>query len=236
MPRNSSGTFSLPAGQPVVTGATIDATVFNTLTADLASEITDSLDRSGKGAMLQPLQLTDGDDTHPSLAFANDSTLGIWNSGGDLCITQGGTLATFSQGGTTLQGPLSVSPNVIAPTGLAYASNWSDGIPAAGWYTNGIGEVVLEGIAHAAAGAGNNIATLPLAARPKKNCTFQCTVTNLSFDSTATNYAITIGVSTAGAVTIARSVLAIAGGVGNLHSSPITDGQYVLDGIKFRVV
>lgn len=43
----SSGTYSLPAGQPVVNGTVIDATVFNTLTTDIANELTNSLPRDG---------------------------------------------------------------------------------------------------------------------------------------------------------------------------------------------
>jgi hypothetical protein len=50
MPRDGSGSYSLPAGQPVVSGSTISSSTFNTLTSDLASELTDSLSRSGKGA------------------------------------------------------------------------------------------------------------------------------------------------------------------------------------------
>lgn len=229
MPRNSSGTFSLPAGQPVVTGTTIDATVFNTLTADLASEITDSLDRSGKGAMLQPLQLTDGADVAPALTFATQPGSGIYNDSGDVVITIGGEVARFSQAG------LSVT-QVITSTALSYAANWASGTPTAGWYPTGLGEVSLEGIAVPASTAGNIIATLPVAARPKKACTFQCTITNLSFDLTSTTYAAAISVSTAGVISISRFVILSGAGSMTIHSAPITNGFYILDGIKFRVV
>jgi len=43
MPRNGLGTYSLPAGQPVVTGTTISSSTFNTLTSDLATALTQSL-------------------------------------------------------------------------------------------------------------------------------------------------------------------------------------------------
>lgn len=48
MPRNGSGTYALPAGQPVVTGTVISSSVFNTLTADLATEMTNSTDKDGQ--------------------------------------------------------------------------------------------------------------------------------------------------------------------------------------------
>jgi hypothetical protein len=46
MPR-SSGTYSPPAGQPVVTSTTISSTVHNALIADLGNEITNSIPRDG---------------------------------------------------------------------------------------------------------------------------------------------------------------------------------------------
>lgn len=51
MSRNSSGTYTQPNGTAAVSGATIDPTAFNTLISDLGNEVTNSLDRSGRGAM-----------------------------------------------------------------------------------------------------------------------------------------------------------------------------------------
>ena len=48
MPRNGSGTYSLPAGNPVVTGTTISSTVHNNTMTDIGSEITNSLDKDGQ--------------------------------------------------------------------------------------------------------------------------------------------------------------------------------------------
>lgn len=48
MPRNGSGTYSLPAGQPVVTGTVISSTTFNTLTSDLSTALTQSLAIDGQ--------------------------------------------------------------------------------------------------------------------------------------------------------------------------------------------
>lgn len=57
MPRNGSGTFSVPPGTNAVPGATIASAPYNAFLADLATEITDSLDRSGKGGMLAALNM-----------------------------------------------------------------------------------------------------------------------------------------------------------------------------------
>lgn len=48
MPRDGSGNYTRPAGQPVTTGTVIDASVFNTLTADLATALTGSMPRDGQ--------------------------------------------------------------------------------------------------------------------------------------------------------------------------------------------
>jgi len=59
MPRSVSGVYTLP-NAPVVTNTTIASTDENTTRSDMASELTNSLDRSGRGGMLAPLQLVDG--------------------------------------------------------------------------------------------------------------------------------------------------------------------------------
>jgi hypothetical protein len=48
MSRNGSGTYTLPAGQPVSTGTVIDSTVHNTFAADVAAALTDSLTANGE--------------------------------------------------------------------------------------------------------------------------------------------------------------------------------------------
>ena len=48
MPRNGSGTYSLPSGNPVVTGTTISSTVHNATMTDIGNEISNSLDKDGQ--------------------------------------------------------------------------------------------------------------------------------------------------------------------------------------------
>lgn len=48
MPRNGSGSYALPAGNPVVTGTTIDSTVQNNTTSDIATALTNSLAKDGQ--------------------------------------------------------------------------------------------------------------------------------------------------------------------------------------------
>lgn len=48
MPRNGSGTYSLPAGNPVVTGTVISSTVQNNTMSDVATALTNSLAKDGQ--------------------------------------------------------------------------------------------------------------------------------------------------------------------------------------------
>ena len=57
MSRNGSGVYSLPAGNPVVTGTTIASTWANTTMTDLASAMTDSVAADGQTPMTRALDM-----------------------------------------------------------------------------------------------------------------------------------------------------------------------------------
>jgi microcystin-dependent protein len=59
MPRNSAGTYSLPASDvnPPISNTTIDPVAFAAQNADIGSELTNSVDRLGRGAMQAPLAM-----------------------------------------------------------------------------------------------------------------------------------------------------------------------------------
>ena len=81
MPRSISGVYTLPAGNPVVPGTTIDAAWANTTMDDLGTEITNSLSRTGAGGMLAPFRIADGLITGPGLSFLNETNTGLYRSG-----------------------------------------------------------------------------------------------------------------------------------------------------------
>lgn len=78
--RNSGGTYSLPAGNPVVTGTTITSSWANGTLSDLATEITNSLDRQGRGSMLAPLKLSTGTAPAPAVSFSIEPSTGIYRA------------------------------------------------------------------------------------------------------------------------------------------------------------
>lgn len=81
MPRAVNGTYTLPAGNPVVTGTTISSVWANTTLSDLGTAMTDSLSRSGQGAMTAPLQLTAGAIGAPGLTWSVETTSGLYRAG-----------------------------------------------------------------------------------------------------------------------------------------------------------
>ena len=135
MPRNASGTYSLPAGNPVVPGTTIQASWANTTMDDLANEITNSLSRTGAGGMLAPFRIADGTVSAPGLAFTNETNSGLYRSGtGNTALVVAGvpviqmtassvtvpTGKTFNaQGGAAVTGTLSATGAVTLSSTLA---------------------------------------------------------------------------------------------------------------------
>jgi len=78
MPRNSNGTFTLVAGNPVIVDTLIDADWANTTLPDIAAALTASLSRNGNGGMLAPLVLADGSAAFPAASFASDARTGAY--------------------------------------------------------------------------------------------------------------------------------------------------------------
>ena len=126
MPRDSSGNYTLPAtGNPVLTGTTISSTWANMTFNDLAAEMTDSLDRSGKGGMLAAFKFADGTVSLPGAAFTNEPATGFYRAGANNpCLAIGGALA-FSFGLNSFAAPAYAPVVTTAPAfGIyAYATN-----------------------------------------------------------------------------------------------------------------
>lgn len=61
MSRNGSGTYSLPAGNPVVTGTTISSTWGNSTFSDVAAALTGSIAADGQTPITGALQMGGND-------------------------------------------------------------------------------------------------------------------------------------------------------------------------------
>lgn len=103
MPRNGSGTYSLPE-PPFVAGTTISSAAVNDDFSDIATALTGSLPRDGQAGMVGQFKASDGSLALPGIAFTNDLNTGLYRPGNDqLAVVVGGVqVALFNSGG--LQG------------------------------------------------------------------------------------------------------------------------------------
>ena len=91
MSRDANGNYTLPSGNPVISGTTIDTQWANPTMSDLGSELTDSLSRTGKGGMLSPFRVPDGGVSDPALSFTQEPTSGMYRAtGNDVRMSIGG--------------------------------------------------------------------------------------------------------------------------------------------------
>lgn len=88
MPRDNAGNYTLPAGNPVVSGTVIDTTWANPTMSDIGTNIQDSLSRSGQGGMLVPFRNVDGTAAAPGVTFTNELGTGVFRfATGDMRAT-----------------------------------------------------------------------------------------------------------------------------------------------------
>lgn len=91
MPRNPNGSFTLVAGNPVVTGTVITSDWANNTLPDIGGALSDSLSRTGNGGMLAPLKKTDGTKSAPAGTFSNDLNTGVYlEESGEMRLTAAG--------------------------------------------------------------------------------------------------------------------------------------------------
>lgn len=98
MPRNGTGTYVLPAGQPVVPGTTISSSVFNTFTNDVATALTNSISTDGQTPMAANLPMGNNKLTGMAAGVSSGDAVNVGqlaSSGSTLVTFDGGTLADF---------------------------------------------------------------------------------------------------------------------------------------------
>lgn len=121
--RNSTGTYTLPPGAvPVVSGQTITSNLWNNTFNDLATEMTASLSRDGKGSMRAPLYSTDGSVSLPGLSFDTLKNAGLYKVAlNDVAMAVNGakvqewTTAGTTVTGNTTTGTLNVTTTATVP-------------------------------------------------------------------------------------------------------------------------
>ena len=187
MPRNSSGVYTLPSGNPVVPGTTIDAAWANDTMEDMANELTNSLSRTGAGGMLAPFRIADGLVTGPGLSYLNETNTGLYRSGAGSTwmAVLGVNTVQFSTVGLTIpfgkaltaQGNASVTGTLSVTGGTTLASSLAVGgaITATGGVlgnvtaasgTSTFNNVTINGNLDMDAGSSGTITNLPNPVNP----------------------------------------------------------------------
>lgn len=110
MPRDGAGTYSLPAGNPVVTGTTISSTTHNNTNSDLATALTNSLAKDGQ--------------TTPT-AHLTMGTYRLTNLGAGTAVADAPRVSQVQNSGFTFLSSVSGTNTITAsatPTPAAYAA------------------------------------------------------------------------------------------------------------------
>jgi hypothetical protein len=154
-----------------VSGTTISAATHNTLASDISTEITNSLDRGGRGGMTAPLALSSGSSALPGLTFTGDADTGIYRGGADgVALVCGATEAqSWAATGATFPRGLTVTQSQTNTVGATITGNGSAaGLVVAGGST---GNAITATGGGTTAGATFANGTASTAATPRNAAT-----------------------------------------------------------------
>ena len=172
MPRNGAGTYTLPAGNPVITNTNITADWGNDTMEDIGNELTNSLSRDGDGGMNAPLRFIDGDINAPGIAWVSETNTGFYYAGpGEFWVSVLGTdVVQFTDNGLLIPTgiDLTVQGEVSLEGGLNVAGNFSVDtnkftVAAASGNTTVAGTLAATGALTAAAGTFTSASATSLA-------------------------------------------------------------------------
>jgi hypothetical protein len=119
MPRNGSGSYSLPTGNPVVTGTTIESSWANTTMSDIGNELTNSLSRTGAGGMTGAFRAADGSSALPGIAWGLETSTGFYRAGtSDMrAVVATGLIQKWIATGTEISGSTTSKTYIATDTG-----------------------------------------------------------------------------------------------------------------------
>jgi hypothetical protein len=128
MSRNGSGTYSLPAGNPVVTGTTISSTWANNTMNDLAAALTDSVAADGQTPMTGNLNLSNNKIVN--LATPTVSTDAVTKAYADALVggTGAGSFTTLTVSGASSLAATTITGTTTLATSLTGILKGTSGV------------------------------------------------------------------------------------------------------------
>lgn len=134
MPRNGSGTYSVP--NTYSSGQTITAAIVNANFTDVGSELTNSVAKDGQTTMTGPLKASNGTAAAPSVTFGSDTDTGIYRKSSDtIGVSVGGSeVLEIGARGLSLVPVGAMIPYIAttAPTGWVRANGRTIGSASSG--------------------------------------------------------------------------------------------------------
>jgi hypothetical protein len=120
MPRDSSGNYTLPVGNPVIDGTVIDVNWANPTMNDIAVQLNNVITRDGLLGPTLPMYFVDGTPALPGIAFNAQHGTGIWRDSTQIGVSYAGVAKqTWGVAGTTIVGTVGLSDGS--------ALSWGDG-------------------------------------------------------------------------------------------------------------
>lgn len=146
MSRDVNGNYTLPAGNPVASGTVITIAWGNATMSDVGSEITNSLDRSGRGGMLAALKGIDGTVAAPAFSFTSEPTSGWYRAAAgtvNLSITNSLRLSITTTG-------LSITGTTVSSGAISTSANSSVAVSASANYSGGVVGIISQNTSNTA--------------------------------------------------------------------------------------
>jgi hypothetical protein len=241
MPRNGTGTYSLPAGNPVVTGTTISSTWANNTLSDIATGLTNSLAKDGQTTPTANLPMGGFKFTNMGVGSANTDSLTLGQAqneayqylasvAGTDTITASTSPITASYVAGQTYKFVAANTNTGAATinlnGLGAKSITKYGataLAAADIVQNATYQIVYDGTQFQLINPSTvNLATDSVTAIKLADSAFGFTLTNGTFTATVAANALTIAIKTfAGTDPSATDVVKVV-----FRNSSLTSGVY----------
>lgn len=102
MPRDSSGNYTLPLGNPVIPDTLIESAWANSTMSDIATQLNNVITRDGLLGPTAPVKFTNGSVAAPSLTFNGGTNSGFYRTAVKIGVSwQGTEVAFFNNDGIT---------------------------------------------------------------------------------------------------------------------------------------